>query len=124
MRCRIAISTCASGGQSDYTGELEVTADMRITDRNNAPAPGGGSEAATVIDSTLAFAAPCVATAGVAGATCALSTSANAISPGLIRDTKRTLIEMSQLQVHDGGSDGLVATEPNAVFAVQGIFVP
>ena len=124
VRCRIAISTCVSGSQSDYTGELEVTTDMRITDRNNATAPGGGSEAATVIDSTLAFAAPCVATAGTAGATCALSTSANAISPGLVLDTKRTLIELSQLQVHDGGVDGVVATEPNAVFAVQGIFVP
>ena len=110
VRCRIAISTCAGGGLSDYTGELEVTADMRITDRNNAPAPGGGSEAATVIDSTLAFAAPCMATAGTAGANCSLTTSANAISPGLIRDGKRMLIAMSQMQVHDGGSDGLVAT--------------
>ena len=124
VRCRIAISTCAGGGQSDYTGELEVTADMRITDRNNAIAPGGGTEAATVVDSTLAFAAPCVATAGTAGANCSLGTSANAISPGLILDTKRTVIQLSQLQVLDGGSDGLVATQPNAVFAVQGIFAP
>ena len=113
-----------SGGQSDYTGEVEVSADMRITDRNNATVPGGGTEAATVTDSTLAFTAPCVATAGTPGATCALSTSANAISPGLVLDTKRMLIQLSQMQVHDGGADGLVATEPNAVFAVQGIFVP
>ena len=43
---------------------------------------------------------------------------------GLVRDGKRMLIAMSQMQVHDGGADGLVASTPNAVFAVQGIFVP
>ena len=55
---------CRRLRQSDYTGEVEVTADMRITDRNNATAPGGGTEAATVTDSTLAFVAPCTVTAG------------------------------------------------------------
>jgi hypothetical protein len=77
-----------------------------------------------VVASPLAFAAQCVATDGTAGANCSLGTSANAISPGLILDTKRTVIQLSQLQVLDGGSDGLVATQPNAVFAVQGIFAP
>jgi len=124
VRCRVSIVTCSEGALSDYTGEVEVTTDIRVTDRNNAPTPGGGSEAATVIDSTLAFVAPCTATGGAAGATCPLSTSANALSPGLARDGKRMLITMSQVQVHDGGADGLVATAPNAVFAVQGIFVP
>ena len=124
VRCRVSIVTCTGGALSDYTGEIEVTTDIRVTDRNNASIPGGGSEAATVIDSTLAFVAPCTATAGATGATCPLNTSANAISPGLVRDTKRMLIAMSQVQVNDGGADGLVATTPNAVFAVQGIFVP
>ena len=84
---------------------------MRVTDRDNAPIPGGGSEAATVTDSTLAFVAPCTVTAGATGATCPLNTSANALSPGLVRDSKRMLIAMSQVQVHDGGADGLVATD-------------
>lgn len=124
VRCRVSIVTCAGGALSDYTGEVEVATDMRVTDRNNAPTAGGGSEAATVIDSTLAFVAPCTATAGTAGATCPLTTSANALSPGLIRDGKRMLIALSQMQVRDGGADGLVTTAPNAVFAVQGLFVP
>jgi hypothetical protein len=124
VRCRVPIVSCAGGALSDYTGEVEVTTDIRVTDRNNAPVPGGGSEAATVVDSTLAFVAPCTVTAAAAGATCPLSTSANALSPGLVRDGKRMLIAMSQTQVRDGGSDGLVATGPNEVFAVQGIFVP
>jgi hypothetical protein len=31
---------------------------------------------------------------------------------------------MGQLTVADGGADGVAATEPNSVFAVQGLFVP
>ena len=65
--------TCAGGCPVATTrASCEVTTDMRVTDRNNASVPGGGSEAATVIDSTLAFAAPCTATAGADGATCSL----------------------------------------------------
>ena len=32
--------------------------------------------------------------------------------------------QLSQVTVADGGSDGLGSTEPNGVFAVQGVFVP
>jgi hypothetical protein len=124
VRCRVAMSPCAGAALSDYTGELEVTTGIRVTDRNNAASPGGGSETGTVIDSTLSFVAPCTVTAAAAGATCPLTTSANALTPGLVRDGKRMLIAMSQSEVHDGGADGLVATGPNAVFAVQGLFVP
>ena len=87
-------------------------------------APGGGTDSATVVDAPLAFTAPCVATATADGGRCTLTTSANVVSPGLIRDGKRTLIELSQGRVMDGGSDGQVATGPNTLFAVQGIFVP
>jgi hypothetical protein len=124
VRCGVVISTCAGASLSDYTGELEVIAEMRVTDRNNSAAPGGGSEAATVTDAPLAFTAPCVATAAAEGASCALSTSANALSPGLVRDGKRMLIELSDVRVLDGGADGQAATGPNTVFAVQGIFIP
>ena len=66
---QLAIITCAGGGLSRLHGRAcEVATDMRITDRNNAATPGGGREAATVIDSALAFAAPCAGTAGASGA--------------------------------------------------------
>ena len=32
--------------------------------------------------------------------------------------------ELGQVQVADGGADGDAATEPNTIFAVQGVFVP
>ena len=124
VRCRVAMVPCAGAALSDYTGEVEVTTGMRVTDRNNAPSPGGGSEAATVADSTLAFVAPCTVTAARRVLSARSPRPRTRLSPGLVRDGKRMLIAMSQTQVHDGGADGLVASTPNAVFAVQGIFVP
>jgi hypothetical protein len=32
--------------------------------------------------------------------------------------------EVGQVQVFDGGSDGVVSTAPNTLFATQGVFVP
>jgi TolB protein len=125
VRCYVGIITCAGGGLSDYTGELEVTMDVRVTDKNNGPGPGtGGTDPATMIDTPLAFTAPCAATAGTAGGSCPLSTSMNVLLPGFILDGRRTVIQFSQIRVLDGGLDGQAETTPNGVFAVQGVFVP
>ena len=59
------------------------------------------------------------------GSTCTLSTTANAIVPGLVMDTKRAIWQMGQVQVYDGGPDGDAdTTAGDTLFAVQGIFVP
>jgi hypothetical protein len=44
--------------------------------------------------------------------------------PGSVKDTQRGVVEVQQLQISDGGVDGLVATTPNTLFEVQGIFIP
>jgi hypothetical protein len=41
-----------------------------------------------------------------------------------VKDTKRAVIEVGQIVVNDGGSDGNTATLPNGTFARQGIFIP
>lgn len=124
VRCRFAIAPCAGGVLTDYTGELKVIMQLRVTDRDNGVAAGGGTDAATVTDMGLAVTVQCATTATAEGALCDANTSANAITPGFARDGKRMLIEMSKVQVEDGGADGLADTEPNAVFVTQGIFVP
>ena len=40
------------------------------------------------------------------------------------REGARTVVEFTQLQIHDGGPDGTVATQDNTLFMVQGIFIP
>ena len=131
VRCKAGVAACGAANAADgadYTGELEGTAQIRISDHFNAVAPGGGTDPATVIDIPFPVNAPCTATASTSiGSTCAVTTTANAVVGGpdpAVKDGKRAIVETSQLQVIDGGTDGVVATTPNTLFEVQGIFIP
>jgi len=46
-----------------------------------------------------------------------VNTTADAVTPGAIVESQRSVWELGQVQVYDGGADGLAATEPNGVFA-------
>jgi hypothetical protein len=124
VRCLAGVSTCVAGPLSDYSGQVELTGTIRLTDKFNATGSGGGTDSATVTDLEFPVTVPCAPTAGAAGATCVITTTANTVMPGTIRDGKRTVVALDQLEVMDGGSDGLVSTADNQLFAVQGIFVP
>jgi predicted acyl esterase len=107
---------------SDYTGELQVRSSARITDRANGD---GAPEPATVQDMPLPVTAPCAATASAQeGATCSVSTSFDAIAPGSVPEGQRSIWQLGQVEVLDGGPDGLASTTPNGVFARQGLFAP
>ena len=128
VRCKAGTAACGSANAADgadYTGEVQGTAQIRITDHFNAVAPGGGTDPATVVDIPFPVNAPCTATTSTTiGGTCAVNTSANTVVPGAVKDTKRAIVEVGQLQILDGGPDGVVATTPNTLFEVQGIFIP
>jgi hypothetical protein len=108
---------------NDYTGELLGRLVLRITDRRNGDT---GIDTATVIDTPYTFAVPCAATGGAAniGATCSLNTTADAITPGTVTETKRTIWQTEDVVVYDGGPDGDADTPGNTVFLRQGVFVP
>jgi hypothetical protein len=110
---------------ADYTGELRLRTALRITDKRNTPHPGGPG-AATVSDTTLGATMPCTATAdNTVGASCQLTTTANALAPGTLTSGARTIWELGQVQVDDGGADGDADTAgDNSLFMVQGLFVP
>ena len=129
VRCRPAGASCGTAnaaGPADYTGEVRAAVVLRLTDRWNAVAAGGGSDAGTGQSVSLARSFPCAPTASTGtGSSCTLSTTANAIVPGLVLDTKRAIWQMEQVQVYDGGPDGDAdTTAGDTLFAVQGIFVP
>ena len=128
IRCITGTTACGSANAADgpdYTGELQGTAMIQITDHWNAVAPGGGPDAATVIAIPFPVPATCAATASTAeGGLCTANTSANATVPGAVKDGKRAIVEIGQIQINDGGDDGLNATTPNTLFGVQGIFIP
>ena len=109
-------------GLTDYTGQLLSTQTLRVTDRLSGSV---AQDPATVQDFPFNLTVPCTATgATTIGSTCALQTTADALMPGMVVEQKRTMWEVSQAQVFDGGADGVASTTPNTLFAVQGIFVP
>jgi hypothetical protein len=127
VRCKPATSAtvCNSanaGDGPDYSGEVQGNAQIRISDHYNG---AGLNEAATVVDIPFPVNGTCAnTTATTIGGTCTVSTTANTVVPGSVKDTQRGVIEIQQLQISDGGADGLVSTADNTLFGVQGIFIP
>jgi hypothetical protein len=105
---------------TDYTGQLQAKTTLRVIDRYNGPSEVGVGQ-----DTSFAVTVPCVAT-GVTtiGSTCTLNTTADAVLPGVVNEIRRAIWQLGQVQVFDGGSDGVVSTAPNTLFLTQGIFVP
>ncbi len=111
------------GALTDYTGQLRANTTIRITDGNNGGA--GGSDPGTVSDIPLGATMVCAATAGTGiGGACSVATSFDALVPGTVTESDRSIWQMTDVTVLDGGSDGLVSTSPNSTLARQGVFVP
>ena len=53
-----------------------------------------------------------------------MSTTLDAVLPGVVAEGARAVWQLGQVEVLDGGPDGDVDTPGNTVFARQGIFVP
>jgi hypothetical protein len=128
IRCLPGTSptVCSSANAADgpdYSGELQGNAMIRISDHYNGPSL---NEAATVIDIPFPVNGTCANTPTntAVGGLCSVNTTANAVVPGSVKDTQRGVVEIQQLQIFDGGQDGLVASAGNTLFSVQGIFIP
>jgi hypothetical protein len=125
VRCA-AVSTCGSAnatGGSDYTGELQATTSARLTDGLNGP---GATQIGTTSDFPFPVRLTCASSSSTSiGGSCGATTSFNALVPGAIKEGKRAVWGLGQVQVYDGGPDGDVDTPGGeAVFAAQGVFVP
>jgi glucose/arabinose dehydrogenase len=110
-------------GLGDYAGELQLRLPLRLTDKaNGGPA---GFEQGTLGDLNFQAAVPCATTPDTAiGSTCSVTTTADAVTPGIVAEGKRAVWQLGQVQVLDGGPDGVASTANNSLFLTQGIFVP
>jgi hypothetical protein len=93
----------------------------------NGEFAGVGSEPATAQDSSFPVTVPCAETPDDSiGGACAVSTTANAVVAGAVTGGARTIWQLGQVQVMDGGFDGDVSTkgEGDGLFEVQGLFIP
>jgi hypothetical protein len=132
VRCKAgtASSVCNSPNANDgpdYSGELQSNATIRITDHLNGP---HADEAATVVDVPFPVNVPCANTSSdnTIGGSCIFDTSMPGVQP-LIPvpqngQPMRAVVELAQLVISDGGQDGLVSTQGNTPFAIQGFFIP
>jgi glucose/arabinose dehydrogenase len=107
----------------DYTGQLRALPTFKITDRYNGP---GLDTPATTAQASFPFTVACSATPSISiGSDCNLTTSADAVMANSVREGGRSIWELGQVQVFDGGADGMASTTgDNTLFAVQGAFAP
>ncbi len=115
---------------SDYVGRVLATADLQITDENNAPET---PEPGTVQSFTYEFPVDCVATAlTTIGSSCDLDTTADALVPGTVLEGKRAIWAIGQVSIKDAGPNGTgYASCPptcgdgdETAFLRAGVFVP
>jgi hypothetical protein len=99
---------------------------VRLTDHDNAAAPGGGTDSATVVDIPSPVPLTCAATADPStGGSCRFTQGMCPVDGcSSIENGDRTIAALSQIRVLDGGPDGQANTADNTLFAIQGIFVP
>ncbi|HZO58690.1 MAG TPA: DNRLRE domain-containing protein [Solirubrobacterales bacterium] len=110
----------ASGLHTDYTGNLQLRPTLRLTDRESAAAG-----TTTVQDFPLPVTVPCAVTLSPAsGSDCAVATTFDAVTPGIVDEGARGVWQLAAIDVLDGGPDGDVSTPGNTVFATSGLFVP
>jgi hypothetical protein len=109
---------------ADYTGELQTWVRLRLTDRANADSPS--RNAATTDEIPFTFTVPCTPTTATdRGSTCSVNTTADTLAPGTVVEGKRSTWDLAKVQLIDGGPDGLAASKTgNALFEVEGVFVP
>jgi hypothetical protein len=119
------LNDVANKDLSDYAGALRASLPLRITDKDNTPSPGGPGAASTT-PFQYGFDIPCTLdpAAGV-GSDCSLSTTADTLVPGTIKESLRTVWQIGRVRVDDAGPDGNPdTTADNTVFVTQGVFVP
>ena len=75
----------------DYTGGVRATVPLQVTDRDHTPAPAGLNQGTSML-TEFSFDAACGATADTTvGSTCATTTSADAVVPGAVKESKRAV---------------------------------
>ena len=124
VRCKAGVSACGNANAEDgpdYTGELAGLFTVRVTDHFNG---SSGKEAATVVDLPQPFTLQCTNTADTStGGVCHFPV-VECLGCPPPKEGVRTVIEVSQIQVRDGGPDGSAFTDDNTPFMTQGLFLP
>ena len=98
---RVQISDVREHGTlADYTGEVEAQTMTRLTDHD-------AGVTATTTDVRFPLTTQCSPTADTTiGSTCSLTTTLDTLIPGAVVERARTMLQLGQIRVIDGGADG------------------
>jgi hypothetical protein len=98
-----------------------MSATIRISDHYNGP---NLDEAATVVDIPFPVTANCQNTADTSTGGICSQPPASCLGCFPTPDGNRQVVEISQIEVMDGGPEGFGGDDNNTVFMRQGIFIP
>jgi hypothetical protein len=101
--------------------DVTLTEKIRLSDTLNGPTLDAGG---TTSDFDFPVQVSCAATASTSvGSTCTASTSADAITPGKIKESRRMVLQTFRVRVTDSGANGTPGNADDRSFAQQGFFV-
>src|SRR4029078_5137107 len=84
-------------GLADYAGELQAVTTMRAPDKNSNPS---GTAPATLTDVEVPVTIPCTPTGDTSvGSTCSVTTTFEALTPGMVREGARSVWQLGQVVV-------------------------
>jgi Tol biopolymer transport system component len=121
------LSDVQTPGGADYNPNLlgaDVTLDgrLRITDSANGASQ---QEPGTSSDQDFPVPVDCVPTpAPATGSTCSVTTTADTITAGTVKEGKRAVIQLFRARLIDSGPNGTRGDSDDTLFAQQGIYVP
>jgi TolB protein len=124
---RLALSDIQTAGGVDYDpnpagADATLVTRLRFTDQANG---GSGTDPGTASDFDFSVPFACTATANPAvGSDCGLDTSADAVTPGMIKENKATVLQVFRLRLNDSGPNGTRGDGDDRLFASEGVFVP
>ena len=101
--------------------DLTLVTKFRISDLSNG---GAATDQGTLTDLDFAIPVDCATTAGGAGSNCSASTTADAVSPGMIKEGRSTLMQAFRVRLVDSGPDNVRGNGDDRLFQQQGILAP
>jgi hypothetical protein len=127
-------AVCPGGANGAYTGSLGANFPTQLTDHcNGTPAPpcpaplpppanAGTGPAPGPFSLPITFIVPCGPGGPAGSGICGLTSTYNALAPGLVVTGARQNYEIGRVTVDDGGPDGNAATADNVEYAGAGVF--
>jgi hypothetical protein len=124
---RLELSDIRTAAGADYDpraagADGTLVTRVRCTDRANG---GSGSDPGTATDFDFSVPFACTPTASTTvGSDCRLDTSADAVTPAMIKENKATVLQVFSLRLMDSGPNGVRGDSDDNLFASEGVLVP